>query len=80
MKNLRETVLAILSAELAEVGQPLNVHVPIRELGADSLDAISLQMEIEAALHIKFSVEEELNEGMTAMEIYNRVAAKVGAA
>lgn len=80
MKNLRETVLAILSAELAEVGEPLNVNVPIHDLGADSLDAISLQMEIESELNIKFSDDEEFNEGMTAMEIYDRVAAKVGAA
>lgn len=79
VRSLRERVLAILAAELAEVDEPLNVNVPIRDLGADSLDAISLQMEIEMELNIKFLDEEMFNEGMTAMEIYDRAAAKVGA-
>ena len=78
--NLREQVLKILSDELAEPGEPLNVNIPLSELGADSLDAISLQIEIENTLNIKFSDDEDFTDDLTPMQIYDRVAAKVGAA
>lgn len=80
MKNLREQILAILANELAEPGEPLNVNVPLSELGADSLDAISLQIEIATELNITFSDDEDFTADMTPMEIYDRVVAKVGAA
>lgn len=78
--NLREQVLKILSDELAEPGEPLNVNIPLSELGADSLDAISLQIEIENTLNIKFSDDEDFTDDLTPMQIYDRVAAKVGVA
>jgi acyl carrier protein len=80
VKNLREKVLTILADELAEPGQPLNVHVPISQLGADSLDAVALQIEIEIALDIKFPDGEDFTEHLTPMQIYDLVVAKVGVA
>lgn len=79
-QNVRERVLALLADELATPGESLDVNVPIGDLGADSLDAINVQYEIEEAIGITFSDDEDFTVDMTAMQIYDRVAAKVGAA
>lgn len=79
-QSLRERVLAVLADELNLQGDPLDVNVPISDLGADSLDALSLQYEIEEAIGIAFLDGEDFTPDLTAIQIYDRVAAKVGAA
>jgi acyl carrier protein len=79
-QNLRERVLAVLSDELARPGEPLAVNVPIGDLGADSLDALNIQYRIAKALDISFSDDEDFTVDMTALQIIERVVAKVGAA
>jgi acyl carrier protein len=78
-RSPRERVLAVLTDELTQPGEPLDVNVPISDLGADSLDVLSLQHEIAKALDIAFSDEEDFTPDMTAMQIVDRVIAKVGA-
>ncbi|AMP15517.1 acyl carrier protein [Collimonas pratensis] len=79
-RSLLQRVLAILASELPLAGDPLNVNVPIGDLGADSLSALSLQYEIEEAIGIAFLDGEDFTPDLTAIQIYDRVAAKVGAA
>ncbi|WP_211474803.1 acyl carrier protein [Collimonas humicola] len=75
--RIRERVLSILADELAHPGEPLDVNVPINTLGADSLDAIELTMEVESEFKISFSDDEWFTAEMTAMQIVERVVAKV---
>lgn len=78
MQNIKDRVLSILGAELAPPGELLDVYVPISALGADSLDAIDLTMEIESEFKTSFSDDEWFTADMTAMQIVERVVAKVG--
>lgn len=78
-RNLRERVLAILTDGLTQSGEPLDVNVPISTLGADSLDAIELTMEVESEFKISLSDDEWFTADMTAIQIVERVAAEVGA-
>ena len=75
--RIRERVLSILAEELTHPGEPLDVYVPIGALGADSLDAIELTMEVESEFKISFTDEEWFAADMTAMQIVERVVAKV---
>ncbi|HWW07746.1 acyl carrier protein [Collimonas sp.] len=75
--GIRERVLAILADELTHPGEPLDVYVAISALGADSLDAIELTMEVESEFKISFSDDEWFTAEMTAMQIVERVVAKV---
>jgi acyl carrier protein len=77
--SIRERVLSILADELAHLGEQLDVYVPISSLGADSLDAIELAMEVESEFKFIFSGEEMFTADMTAMQIVERVVAKVNA-
>lgn len=79
-RSLQERVLALVADELNLHGDPLDVNVPISDLGADSLDALSLQYEIEDEFDIAFPEGEDFTPDLTATQICDRVAAKVGAA
>jgi acyl carrier protein len=76
-RSLRERVLAVLTDELTQPGEPLGVNVPISDLGADSLSTLSLQYEIAKELDITFSDDEDFTVDMTAMQIVEHVVAKV---
>jgi len=76
-RSLRERVLAVLTDELTQPGEPLDVNVPISDLGADSLSTLSLQYEIAKELDITFSDDEDFTVDMTAMQIVEHVVAKV---
>jgi acyl carrier protein len=77
MQNIKDRVLSILRAELAPPGEPLDIYVPISALGADSLSVIELTMEVESEFDITFSDAEMFTESMTAMQIVERIVAKV---
>ncbi len=78
--GIRQQLLVMLENETGQAPPPLEDHMKIREeLGLDSVDVVSLVMQIEGHYRIRFS-QAELMQSQTVGELLSLVESKLSAA